>query len=72
MKDKYIRETHKDRTVLNLRKGSQYAEIASGEDDGGRYFVVPVFGKTYFWPQARCWAIRFFRTQGFKSVWEIV
>lgn len=71
MKDKYIRSTEAEKTILNLRhpETGHYAEIASGEDDkGSRWFAVPMFGKVFDWPTARAKCIKIFTRAGYQVV----
>lgn len=71
MKDKYLRKTEEKKTVLNLRhpESGHYAEIPSEEDENGdRWYAVPMFGKVYDWKTARAKCIKVFTRAGYQVV----
>lgn len=70
MKDIEIISATENSTVLNMKLGTQYAEIVSGTDEIGRFWVVPFFGKTYCWQNAKMWAKKAFSSLGYKSARE--
>lgn len=70
MKDKYIRDTQDDKTVMNMRHpDGNFAELPSGVDDSGnRWWVVPFSGRVYDWPTARAKCLKIFGRAGYKVV----